>query len=219
MLYLTFHPSKKNSMIRFTIFFVLLFTIAAHPFAFGQVDSVALREEVRSFQEELNKEYKDLTTTPLTSAALRKFKGHLFFPVDLSYRVQARLELTPNTSFSLMKATGSVLQEYRTYANAVFTLNGETFTLPVYQSKSLMRTAGYEDYLFCPFTDLTTGHESYDGGRYVEVRIPKEGDVAIIDFNKAYNPYCAYNDKYSCPLVPPQNHLAVAIKAGVRMKK
>jgi uncharacterized protein len=206
-------------MIRSAFTCVLIAFMSGYFHTYAQTDSVALSAEIQRYQEELNKEYKDVKSSPLKPADLRKFKKHLFFPVDLNYRVQAKLELTPNTSFSLMKTTGRILQEYRAYANAVFTLNGKTFTLPVYQSKSLMRTAGYEDYLFCPFTDLTNGNETYDGGRYVEVRIPKEGDQVIIDFNKAYNPYCAYNDTYSCPLVPQQNHLEVEIKAGVMMKK
>ena len=74
---------------------------------------------------------------------------------------------------------------------------------------------GYEDYLFLPFLDNTNGEESYGGGRYVEARIP-EGDTIIIDFNKAYNPYCAYNEKYSCPIVPRQNYLPIEVKAGVK---
>jgi uncharacterized protein (DUF1684 family) len=73
---------------------------------------------------------------------------------------------------------------------------------------------GYEDYLFLPFSDQTTGVTSYGGGRYLDVRIP-QGDTILLDFNRAYNPYCAYNEKYSCPRIPPENHLEVAIPVGV----
>ena len=73
----------------------------------------------------------------------------------------------------------------------------------------------YEDYLFLPFLDETNGLESYGGGRYINVRIP-EGDTMIIDFNKSYNPFCAYNDKYSCPIVPRENYLKTRIEAGVK---
>ncbi|HQA75421.1 DUF1684 domain-containing protein, partial [Flavobacterium sp.] len=73
----------------------------------------------------------------------------------------------------------------------------------------------YEDYLFLPFSDVTNGKESYIGGRYIDMRIQKE-NIWTIDFNKAYNPYCAYNHNYSCPIVPLENDLEIAINAGVK---
>ena len=81
-----------------------------------------------------------------------------------------------------------------------------------------MKEEGYEDYLFLPFLDDTNGEESYGGGRYIDCRIP-EGDTIEIDFNKAYNPYCAYNENYSCPIVPRENYLAIEVKAGVKVFK
>ena len=78
-----------------------------------------------------------------------------------------------------------------------------------------MQEEGYEDYLFLPFTDKTNGEETYAGGRYIDLSIP-EGDSITIDFNKAYNPYCAYNKKFSCPLVPSVNALDTKVLAGVK---
>ena len=69
--------------------------------------------------------------------------------------------------------------------------------------------------MFLPFSDLTNGKESYIGGRYIDIEI-QDAAVWEIDFNKAYNPYCAYNHKYSCPIVPLENDLEVAIYAGVK---
>jgi uncharacterized protein (DUF1684 family) len=71
---------------------------------------------------------------------------------------------------------------------------------------------------FLPFTDETNGMESYGGGRYIDLNVPK-GNKLIIDFNSAYNPYCAYNDKYSCPIVPRENYLKTRIEAGVKTFK
>jgi uncharacterized protein (DUF1684 family) len=73
----------------------------------------------------------------------------------------------------------------------------------------------YVDYLFLPFSDATNGNETYSGGRYIDLRIPTS-DSVLIDFNKAYNPYCAYNPKYSCPIVPKQNRLPIPVRAGVK---
>ena len=185
---------------------------------YAQPDSVALVKEILTFQDELNKEYKDKTTSPLKPTDLKKFEHHDFYPINLGYAVEAQLTLTPNSAFLPLKATGNIVQEYRTYAIASFQLQGQTYSLPLYQSKSLMNNPEYKDYLFLPFTDLTSGDETYGGGRYLGLRIPKEGNSLIINFNLAYNPYCVYNEKYSCPLVPRENDLPVAIRAGVKME-
>jgi uncharacterized protein (DUF1684 family) len=79
-----------------------------------------------------------------------------------------------------------------------------------------MATKEYTNYLFLPFTDLTNGKETYAAGRYIGLKIPKEGNELIIDFNMAYNPYCAYSDRYSCPVVPAANNLATEIRAGLK---
>jgi uncharacterized protein len=196
--------------------FALVLLLATPFFLFAQNDSKKAFDDIKAFQEELNKEYKDPKKSPLEPKALRRFKKHDFFPVDLKYRVVAQLVVTENTPFFSMKTTTDRLPNYRRYGFIQFTLDGKDFQLPIYQSQDLMRVKTYEDYLFLPFTDLTNGTESYSGGRYLEVRIPKEGTEVMIDFNKAYNPYCVYNDRYSCPIVPAENNLPVEIRAGVR---
>ncbi len=114
-----------------------------------------------------------------------------------------------------MKTTGTRLPEYVKYGELIFLLNENEFKLNLYQNVELIKKEGYADYLFLPFSDLTCGKESYLGGRYIDMRIPK-GDKVTIDFNKAYNPYCAYNHKYSCPIVPLDNDLEIEILAGVK---
>jgi len=184
----------------------------------AQVDSVSVVQQTQIFQKELNHEYKAKATSPLMPANLRKFKKHDYFPITVSYAVMANLTFTPDAPFTPMAATGPVVNEYRSFALAKFELDGQSCELTLYQSKILMNNAEYKDYLFLPFTDKTTGSESYGGGRYLELRIPKEGNTILINFNLAYNPYCAYNTKYSCPLVPQENDLPVAVMAGVRYK-
>jgi uncharacterized protein (DUF1684 family) len=93
-------------------------------------------------------------------------------------------------------------------------MNGKEYQLEVYQNKELMLQEEHKDYLFLPFTDKTNGEETYSGGRYIDLAIP-EGDSITIDFNKAYNPYCAYNKKYSCPIVPNVNAMDTKVLAGV----
>lgn len=114
-----------------------------------------------------------------------------------------------------MKTTTSRLPIYKEYGKLHFKLNNKSFTLHVYQNEDLVKKKGYEDYLFIPFTDLTSGEESYGGGRYLDMRI---GDLTnpYIDFNLSYNPYCAYNSKYSCPIPPKENFINFRIEAGVK---
>jgi uncharacterized protein (DUF1684 family) len=189
-----------------------LFTIAC----FAQNTSHTALSEIEAFQTHLNKEFKDPEKSPLEKKARRKFKKHHFFEIDLKYRVEAELTITSTTEFFTMKTTTNRLPEYRVYGMLEFSLNGEQFHVPVYQSKDLLKKLEYKDYLFFPFTDLTNGATTYGGGRYIELRIPAQGEKAIVDFNQAYNPYCAYSGRYSCPIVPAENHLGIEVLAGVK---
>ncbi|WP_299226059.1 DUF1684 domain-containing protein [uncultured Psychroserpens sp.] len=170
------------------------------------------------FQKNLNAEYKDATKSPLKAKDLKTFTGLDFFKFDSTYVVTASLERTPNTEWFNMKTTTSRVSPERIFGVLTFQLKGKTFQLNVYQGKETMDLEGYEDYLFLPFLDDTNGAESYGGGRYIDLRIP-DGDSIEIDFNSAYNPYCAYNEVYSCPIVPRDNYLALEIKAGVKAYK
>ncbi|MFK7783138.1 DUF1684 domain-containing protein [Psychroserpens sp.] len=167
------------------------------------------------FQRELNAEYKDATSSPLKDKDRKHFEGLDFFKFDSSFVVKAQLKRTPGTEWFDMKTTTSRVSPERIYGILSFKIKGETFSLNVYQGKDLIKREGLEDYLFLPFLDDTNGEESYGGGRYIDLRIP-EGDTIEIDFNKAYNPYCAYNDKYSCPIVPRENYIALNVRAGVK---
>lgn len=192
------------------LFAALLSTSLA---AFAQQDTVT--QGILKFQETLNNEYRDAKTSPLKGKALKKFKNHDFFPIDLNYRVEAVLKRTNESLFVPMKTTSQVIKEHRIYGMLTFTLKDKVFEVPVYQSKTLLANEKYKDYLFFPFTDLTNGESSYGAGRYMDLRIPN-GDKIILDFNQAYNPYCAYSDGYSCPVVPADNHLDLEVLAGVR---
>ncbi|MEY8848474.1 DUF1684 domain-containing protein [Psychroserpens sp. XS_ASV72] len=193
--------------IAFTLLFLVVFAACA------QEKQPVLGET--EFQKEMNAEYKDATTSPLKDKDRKAFKGLDFFKFDSSYVVKAKIKRTPDTQWFDMKTTTSRVSPQRTFGVLTFELNGETHQLNVYQGKEIMQREGLGDYLFLPFLDDTNGEESYGGGRYIDLRIP-ESDTIEIDFNKAYNPYCAYNDKYSCPIVPRENYLALEIRAGVK---
>ncbi len=171
--------------------------------------------ESQAAQNELNEEYTNPETTILEAEDFKNFEGLEFYPIDLKYRVEAKLVLTPGEKPFLMPTTTARLPEYVKYGEAHFTLEGKDIILNIFKSTQPYDEPGYEDYLFLPFTDLTSGDGSYGGGRYIDQRIP-EGNTIVIDFNKAYNPYCAYNARYSCPIPPRENDILIRIEAGVK---
>lgn len=167
------------------------------------------------FQSELNKSYADSLKSPLMKDDLKQFKGLDFYPIDEKYIVEAIFIRTKKEKSFKMKTTTSRTPIYKKYGELHFSIDGKELKLNVYQNVDLKKKPGYEDYLFLPFSDLTCGKDSYIGGRYIDMRIPKSEKV-IIDFNQAYNPYCAYNYEYSCPIVPLENDLDIEINAGVK---
>jgi len=172
-------------------------------------------QTAKEYQDQLNKEFANREESPLTEEDFKTFKALDFYPISDTYIVTATFTRTPKEKVFKMKTSTARLPKYVKYGVATFTLEGKTYSLNVYQNIDLIKQAGYEDYLFLPFSDLTCGNGSYIGGRYLDMRIPKDNQLTI-DFNKAYNPYCAYNHNYSCPKVPLENELPVAIPAGVK---
>lgn len=138
-----------------------------------------------------------------------------FFAASGDYKIEAGFTRINDTIGFMMPTSGKSPKRYFRYGYLHFSLGGKQLKLTIFQSKDLMADPTYKDYLFLPFTDLTSGEESYGGGRYIdfEIRDIKNNKV-IIDFNKAYNPYCAYSTGYNCPIPPRENDLPVAIKAG-----
>ncbi|MBT7816609.1 MAG: DUF1684 domain-containing protein [Polaribacter sp.] len=171
------------------------------------------------YQQELNASYKDASKSPLKKRDLKNFKGLDFFPVDSTFIVIANLTKTINAPTFEMATTTDRKPLYKEYGILKFNLKGKKCVLKIYQSQDDLRDKKYKNHLFLPFTDDTSGEESYGGGRYMDVMTTDEkADGTIeLNFNNTYNPYCAYNDKYSCPLTPRKNHLDVEVKAGIKV--
>jgi uncharacterized protein (DUF1684 family) len=182
-------------------------------FGFGQekFDSAS----VEKFQKELNSEYADAKTSPLKAEDLAVFKTLDFYPINEKLFVVAKFIRTENEKPFEMKTSTDRKPLYVKYGEAHFTIDGLNYKLNIYRNIELSKKEEYKDYLFLPFSDLTSGKESYIGGKYIDMKTPK-GETIVIDFNTSYNPYCAYNPKYSCPKVPLENDLNIEIKAGVK---
>lgn len=170
------------------------------------------------FQKRMNNEFKDASISPLKTKDLKRFKSLDFFPVDSSFVVKAVLKRTPDTPWFMMATNTERLTKERVYGILEFTLKNKPVQLNVYQSAEYVDSDDMRDYLFLPFLDLTNGESTYAGGRYLDLSIPK-GDTLKLDFNKAYNPYCAYNEKFSCPVVPRENFIELPVTAGVKAFK
>lgn len=173
---------------------------------------------ILEYQYELNEEYKNPEESPLSAKERKAFKGHHYFPIDEKYHVTATFEKLPPQSIFQMKTTANSIKDYDVYGVATFILDGKEYQLNIYQSHQLRTQEKYRDYLFLPFTDQTNGSETYGGGRYMDLKIPS-GNTIELDFNKAYNPYCAYSAGYACPIPPKENDLKTEIKAGVMNNK
>ncbi len=132
-----------------------------------------------------------------------------YFPPDPAYRVPASLAPDPQSGrvIQMLTSTG---QQRATQVMGVlqFVLNGQRLKLEAFAEEG---SNGRR--LFVPFADATSGHETYGAGRYLDLDRTSTG-IYVIDFNTAYNPYCAYNPTYDCPLPPRENRLPVAIRAG-----
>lgn len=145
--------------------------------------------------------------SPLTREQKKKFKGLSYFPANDELRFELRVEEFESKQLTLIQTSTGDVQEYERYGKFSFSVQGQPTELTVYRSEG-----GY----FLPFTDALAGKETYPAGRYLEPE-PLGGRRFLIDFNLAYNPYCAYNERWSCPLTPPENRLKVAIPAGEKI--
>jgi len=167
------------------------------------------------YQKEQNAKFKEALKSPLTEKDRKTFRALDFFKNDSAYVVTANFRRTINQVPFEMPTSTDRKPMYVKYGELSFVLNGKDCKLNIYQNIELVKREGYEAHLFLPFIDKTNGDDSYGGGRYIDTSQP-EGDTMVLNFNEAYNPYCAYSPRYSCPVVPLENSLDVRVEAGVK---
>ena len=213
------HPSNQSAMKLTAILLIILLGISS---AYSQDTAQQARQNyaagILKLRTDKDLEYRTDPKSPLPEEARAGFEGLNYFPPDSTYRVYASFTRYDNPLHFLMKTTTDRLPEYNLYGKATFVLNGLEMSLNVYQNIELLKKPGYQDYLFIPFNDPTNDIESYGGGRFIDGQ-NNSSDTLVIDFNLAYNPYCAYNHKYSCPIPPKENTLPMRIEAGERKWK
>lgn len=163
---------------------------------------------VYEWQNEKNASFKDGALSPLRPKERKRFESLSFFEPDSTFMVNAVFEEVFDAEPFEMPTTANTSSKEVLYGRLYFDLKGQTFSLEVYRAYE-----PEDDYVFLPFRDETNGVNTYGGGRYIDLRYPLSDSVTI-DFNKAYNPYCAYNPKYACAIVPAVNTLSVEVTAG-----
>lgn len=149
--------------------------------------------------------------SPLTDDQKRDFNGLKYFDENPSLSFIVKPQLFEGENFVSMQTSTGDVAEYIRWAKIAFEVEGEQAELTIYKDSH-----GGE--FFLPFADATSGTETYGAGRYLEVQQTHDGQL-LVDFNYAYNPYCAYNESWSCPLTPAENRAKVAIKAGEKTFK
>lgn len=197
---------RKNLLFSVVLFFISCAEVD------GQTDFAL---ELQADRDSINTYFSNPETTQLTDEDLANFTGLHFYPANEEFVIPAEFELIVGAPVEEFATTTSRMAKYRAKGYLHFELEGKSQRLTVYENVMYTSQPHYNGSLFLPFTDVTNGKESYGGGRYLDFNINTMNNV-VIDFNRSYNPYCAYNPKYSCPIPPEQNDLNFEIKAGIK---
>jgi hypothetical protein len=172
------------------------------------IDSILL------IRQKAVEEFSDPDKTPLDSNRFyNNYHDPLYYDIDTMFRLTAQFTVDTGGEIFGMATNTARKPKYRVYGHLKFRVGDTVQTLTAYQNIGFMDDPEYGGFLFIPFRDKTNGKTTYGAGRYLDLKIPASGST-VLDFNKAYNPYCAYSDRWSCPLVPFENHLNIYILAG-----
>ena len=167
--------------------------------------------QIQSARAALDQMYRNQPDKPVPAAKMGEFLPLKYFPPDPEYVVPASLVPSKERIVVEMPTSQGKIRKHQRVGVLEFTLKGQPLTLGAFVEAG----AGL-DRLFVPFSDMTSGTETYAAGRYLELDRTSSG-VYTIDFNKAYNPYCYYNADYDCPYPPRESRLPLPIRAGERL--
>lgn len=176
------------------------------------VDLEAYTSELSEHRRDYLADFLSNPRSPLDSTDISDIH---FYPIDPDYRCLCDLEQLKTPQGFKMSTYSGAVQDYLKYAVATCTISGQRVSIELYKSMRMLSMPNYRNRLFIPFRDHTNGDLTYGGGRYLDVVIDSTLTTQIVlDFNKVYNPWCAYSDGYSCPIPPIANHLDLPILAG-----
>jgi len=170
-------------------------------------------EEVAAGRAIKDHEFNTASDSPVPASRRAEFLPLTYFPIDPEYKVATALNPSNDSTVVTMATSTGGRAQFRRVGTFDFSLKGQPLKLTAFHE-----VGSRSDTLFVPFTDLTTGHETYDAGRFLELQ-PNATGIYEIDFNRAFFPYCYYNITYECPISPRENHLQIPVRAGERLKK
>lgn len=203
---------SKNILI---ILFVLLVVIILYSTLSGNKSQQEYNQQITKEREEKDRFMRTSSESPFASDT-ESFEGLKYFPPDEKYRVIAKLTPVEEKKVQALSTNDGKEQSYIEYAYAEFDLDNRKNKLLILEVMDMGPQRGT---LFLAFGDQTSANETYGAGRYLDVKKVPGASTIELDFNKAYNPYCAYTDSYSCPFPPQENLLDVAIPAGEKSYK
>jgi len=163
--------------------------------------------ELDDFRAEKDEFFKSHFQSPLTPEQKQGFTGLNYFAESEALRLEVQVELLNDPSPMMIQTSTGGVQEYMRYGRFKFEVDGQPTELTVYQT---------DHGFFLPFVDSLAGRETYPAGRYLDLEL-LPGNRFIVDFNVAYNPLCAYNEMWSCPITPAENRLKIPIRAGEKL--
>lgn len=172
------------------------------------------REQVEARRVKDTESFRDPETTLLCDEYFERFTGVEYFPVDLAYRIVGKLTRLSESKSVELEMTGGTPYGFMHYGKISFHLDGEPIELQVFEYPSHPNSGSTA--IFVPYKDLTTGAESFGGGRFLIIKIPKD-DRIVLDFNLSINPICVYDPDHSCPVSPRSNRIAQRVEAGIKM--
>lgn len=173
------------------------------------------RDSIAAYQKQYTKELLEDKRSPIKPADVKYMH---FFPANRDYRVWAEVSVTVGSKPFLINTHSGKQKPFKEYGTLTFTIHDTTRTLHIYQSVDMVSGKPMTDDLFIPFTDLTNYETTYAGGRYIDLSTKDiTSNRILVDFNKCYNPYCAFAEGYACPIPPNENALHMPIMAGEMM--
>ena len=172
-------------------------------------------KEVEEWRKEKDKYFMYDYDSPIPHETRHEFKGLSYYSYDSKFRLTAKMKPVSSSDIIQMVTSKGTAQPYRKRGILEFRIDATLCNLSVYKRAWVQED---DPHLFIPFRDSTSGKETYGAGRYLDMEEDKSGKY-VIDFNMAYNPFCAYNENYVCPLPPRENLLSVEINAGEKNYK
>lgn len=210
----------SNSAFLYLFFFVFVIVFDSCNTFPNRVDEEQYIAELLAERKIKDYELLDTTISRFNPDERAHFaqKGLQYFLPNILFRVETKIKIDTSYPVFQMPTTTDRKPNYRIYGFLEFTLKDTVCKLIAYQNMDYKDHPEYGGVLFIPFKDNTNEYSTYGGGRYIDIKIP-EGEKFLLDFNTAYNPYCAYSDRWSCPLVPSNNTLDLSVFAGEKAYK